>query len=74
MCHCDGEAPLVAFHAHAALQIIAGFLTLNSLADSYQYILVTTNMFTKYNWAVPTGDQTASTAAKMLLKHVLVLI
>lgn len=68
----DGKAPLVPFNAHAPLQTVAmDFLTLSRPADSYQHILVATDVFTKYAWAMPTRDQTASTTARQLLKHVI---
>lgn len=42
------------------------FLTLSRPTDHYQNILVVTDLFTKYTWAIPTIDQTASTTARAL--------
>lgn len=68
----DGQAPLSPVLTHAPLQTVAvDFLTLGRPADSYQYILVATDLFTKYAWAIPTRDQTAATTAKMLLRHII---
>ena len=42
------------------------FLTLSQPTDCYKNILVVTDLFTKYAWAIPTTDQTAITTARVL--------
>lgn len=57
---------------HAPLEVVAlDFLTLSRPTDAYQYVLVATDLFTKYAWAIPTRDQTASTTVKVILKHII---
>ncbi|XP_033100710.1 uncharacterized protein LOC117104133 [Anneissia japonica] len=41
--------------------------------DGFENILVLTDVFTKYAWAIPTRDQHAITIAKALVKYVLCL-
>lgn len=43
--------------------------------DGYTYpnILVATDVFSRFSWAIPTRDQTATTTAKMLWQHVIQL-
>lgn len=42
------------------LEVVAlDFLSLSRPSDTYQNVLVMTDMFTRYAWAVPTRDQTA---------------
>ncbi|CAL9687389.1 unnamed protein product [Knipowitschia caucasica] len=54
------------------MQIVAlDFLTLSRPVDRYQNILVMTDLFTKFAWAVPTLDQTALTTARVLWKYVI---
>ncbi|KAL2077722.1 hypothetical protein ACEWY4_027226 [Coilia grayii] len=63
----DAKAPLVPILPKAPLHIVAmDFLTLSRPTDRYQNILVVTDLFTKYAWAVPTTDQTATTTARAL--------
>ena len=65
------RAPMVPIHAKAPLHIMAmDFLTLGRPRDRYQNILVITDLFTKYAWAIPTLDQTATTTATVLWRAV----
>uniref|UniRef100_A0A8C1WKU1 Gypsy retrotransposon integrase-like protein 1 n=1 Tax=Cyprinus carpio TaxID=7962 RepID=A0A8C1WKU1_CYPCA len=67
----EPKAPLVPIKARAPLHIVAmDFLTLGRPADRYQNILVVTDLFTKYSWAIPTLDQTANTTAMALWRTV----
>lgn len=55
----------------APLHILAtDFLTLSRPTDRYQNILVVTDLFTKYAWAIPTSDQTALSTARALWSNV----
>lgn len=47
------------------------FLTLGRPSDRYRNILVMTDLFSKFAWAVPTPDQTAFTTARALWTHVI---
>lgn len=61
------KAPLKPFTVSYPFEVIElDFLTLGRPNDSYQNILVMTNMFTRYAWAIPTRDQTAKTTARVL--------
>lgn len=52
---------------HAPLKVVAlDFLTLSRPTDAYQYVLVATDLVTKYAWAIPTWDQPASTTVKAI--------
>lgn len=65
------RAPLVPMRPRAPLHIVGvDFLTLGRPADRFQNILVATDLFTKYAWAIPTLDQTATTTATALWKTV----
>ncbi len=65
------RAPLVPIRAKAPLHIVAmDYLTLGRPTDRFQNILVVTDLFTKYAWAIPTLDQTAVTTANALWKTV----
>lgn len=50
--------------------VATDFLMLSRPTDRYQYILVITDLFTNYAWAIPTSDQTASVSARALWTHV----
>lgn len=68
----EARAPLVPLEPKAPLHILAvDFLTLSRPMDRYQNILVATDLFTKYAWAVPTCDQSAVTTARVLWSAVL---
>lgn len=68
----EGKAPLVSIKATAPLEIVAlDFLTLSRPSDQYQNILVITDLFTKFAWAVPTRDQTALTTARVLWHQII---
>lgn len=67
----EPRAPTVPIHSRAPLHIVAmDYLTLSRPRDRYQNILVVTDLFTKYAWAIPTLDQTASTMAAALWRAV----
>lgn len=67
----DARAPLVPLVPKAPLHIMAtDFLTLSRPTDRYQNILVVTDLFTKFAWAIPTLDQTAVTTARALWSNV----
>ena len=59
------KAPLKPVIVSFPLEVIElDFLTLGRPHDLYQNILVMTDMFTRYAWAIPTRDQTARTTAR----------
>ncbi|XDV48519.1 hypothetical protein PO909_017918 [Leuciscus waleckii] len=67
----NDRAPLVPVVPKAPLHILAtDFLTLGRPTDRYQNILVLTDLFTKYAWAI-TVDQTALTTARALWNNVI---
>lgn len=46
------------------------FLSLGRPTDAYQNVLVATDLFTRFAWAIPTRDQTAQTTVRALCTHV----
>lgn len=67
----EAKAPLVPVRPRAPLHMIAmDYLTLSRPTDLYQNILVVTDLFTKYAWAIPTLDQTAVTTVNALWRAV----
>ena len=68
----ESRAPLVPIVPKAPMNIVSmDFLTLSRPTDRYQNILVITDLFTKYAWAIPTSDQTAITTARALWNNVI---
>ncbi|KAJ8372062.1 hypothetical protein AAFF_G00295250 [Aldrovandia affinis] len=66
------QAPLVSITTTCPLELVAmDFLKLPLSTDGYQYVLVVTDHFTKYSWAIPTRDQMANTTASALWKNVI---
>lgn len=61
------KAPLVPIVPQAPLHIVSmDLLPLSRPTDRYQNLLVITDLFTKFAWAIPITDQTALTMAKAL--------
>lgn len=66
------KAPLKPFTVSFPLEVIElDFLSLGRPHDLYQNILVMTDMFSRYAWAIPTRDQTARTTARVLWQSVI---
>lgn len=58
------RAPLQSISSSYTVEVVAlAYLSLGQLNDIYPYILVMTDLFSKYSVAVPTKDQTALTTA-----------
>ena len=63
----EGRAPLVPIVTSAPLEVLGmDFLTLSRPADMYKYLLVVTDLFSRFAWVIPTKDQTAQTVAQAL--------
>lgn len=61
------KAPLCPTPSSYPFETVAlDFLSLGRPSDTYQYILVITDLFSRYALAVPTKDQTAPTTVKAL--------
>uniref|UniRef100_A0AAQ4Q030 Gypsy retrotransposon integrase-like protein 1 n=1 Tax=Gasterosteus aculeatus aculeatus TaxID=481459 RepID=A0AAQ4Q030_GASAC len=68
----EAKAPLNPIVVSYPLEVVAlDFLSLGRPMDAYQNILVMTDMFTRYAWAVPTRDQTAKTTVRAIWSHVI---
>ena len=68
----EPRAPLQPFNVSYPLEVVAiDFLTLGRPTDTCQNILVATDLFTKYSWAVSTRDQTAQSTVRALWTHVI---
>lgn len=67
-----GRAPLNSIDVTYPMEVVAlGFLFLSRTNDTYQNILVMTDMFTRYVWAVPTRDQMAKTTVHTIWSHII---
>uniref|UniRef100_A0A3B3C1W6 Gypsy retrotransposon integrase-like protein 1 n=1 Tax=Oryzias melastigma TaxID=30732 RepID=A0A3B3C1W6_ORYME len=68
----EPKAPLCSISANYPLEVVAlDFLSLSRPDDCYQNILVMTDMFTRYSWAVPTKDQTAKTTVRAIWSNII---
>lgn len=68
----EPRAPLNPVDVTYPLQVVAlDFLSLSRPSDTYQNILVMTDMFTRYSWAVPTRDLTAKTTVSAIWSHII---
>uniref|UniRef100_A0A3B3CY36 Integrase catalytic domain-containing protein n=1 Tax=Oryzias melastigma TaxID=30732 RepID=A0A3B3CY36_ORYME len=66
----SGRAPLHPICTSYPFEVVGvDFLSLGRPEDRYQYILVITDLFTKYAIAVPARDQTAETTVRLLYDH-----
>jgi transposase InsO family protein len=71
--HLPERAPMCHLTASQPLELVCiDFLGLEESKGKFQYILVITDVFTKYAWAIPTKNQTAVTTAKVLYDQFLV--
>lgn len=68
----EPRAPLNPIAASYPLEIVGiDFLSLGRPTDTYPNILVVTDLFTRFGWAIPTRDQTAQTTVKALWTNVI---
>uniref|UniRef100_A0A8C7WS27 Gypsy retrotransposon integrase-like protein 1 n=1 Tax=Oryzias sinensis TaxID=183150 RepID=A0A8C7WS27_9TELE len=68
----EPKAPLHPVTVSYPLEVIAlDFLSLGRTADEFPYILVATDQFTRFAWAIPTRDQTAQTTVKAIWANII---
>ena len=68
----EPRAPVNPITVSYPLEVIGlDFLSLGHPTDTYQNILVATDLFTRFAWAIPTRDQTAQTTVRALWTHVI---
>ena len=71
--HLPERAPMCHLTASQPLELVCiDFLGLEESKGKFQYILVITDVFTKYAWAIPTRNQTAVTTARVLYDQFMV--
>lgn len=69
------RAPLVPIVTSYPFEVLGiDYLSLGQPGDPFPYILVMTDLFSKYAFAVPTKDQSATTTAKALYSVVIQVI
>lgn len=68
----EPKAPLNPIPVSYPLEVIApDYLSLGRPNDTYQNILVATDQFTRFAWAIPTRDQTAVTTVKAIWSNII---
>lgn len=68
----EPKAPLNPITSSYPLEVVGlDFLSLGRPIDTYQNILVATDFFTRFSWAIPTRDQTAQTTVRALWTHII---
>jgi len=71
--HLPDRAPLAHLEANQPMELVCiDFLSLEESKGKNANILVITDFFTKYSWAIPTRNHLAVTTAKVLYDHFLV--
>ena len=66
------KPPMGTLKATAPLEVIAmDFTVLEQSSSGYENVLILTDVFTKFAWAIPTKDQRADTVAKALVKYLI---
>ena len=64
------RAPMVSITSSQPLELICmDYLTLETSTGGFQHILVLTDHFTRYAWAIPTKNQSAHTTADALMNN-----
>ena len=67
------RAPMLHLTASQPMELVSmDFLGLEESKGKFQYVLVITDVFTKYAWAIPTRNQTAVTTFQALFDQFLV--
>lgn len=68
----EQRAPLKSIESSYPFEVVGlDYLSLGRPGDVYPYILVMTDLFSRYAFAVPTKDQTAATTVKALCAHLI---
>jgi hypothetical protein len=71
--HLPERAPMKHLTASQPMELVSvDFLGLEESKGKFQNVLVITDVFTKYAWAIPTRNQTAVTTARVLFDQFLV--
>ena len=66
------RVPLVPIFTSYPMETVSiDYLSLGRHGDTYPYLLVITDLFSKYGWAIPTKDQTAATTTRVLWRHLI---
>ena len=66
------KPPMGTLRATAPLEVVAmDFTVLEPSSSGHENVLIFTDVFTKFAWAIPTRDQRAETVARALVKHLI---